>query len=953
MRSRSFRAPLLRGPSAPTAALAVCLLLSGGAVGKAAAQAPLPSPEAYFGFAMGTDRTLARWDSIVSYFEVLASGSDRLRVDTLGPTTLGNPFVVVTLSSAENLARLEEIRDASRSLGSGRLDRSEAEALAASIPVTVVINHNIHSTEIASSQTSVKLVHRLATATDAETREILDNVVTVLIPSANPDGQIMVTDWYRRNVGTDFEDARMPYLYHHYAGHDNNRDFFQGNLVETRYWMDVMFRTAYPQLYLDQHQMGSTGPRMFVPPYPDPMDPDIHPLQWQSLRFMGGSLVADLQRAGKQGVITAQMYRIWGQEGALTGRHHNIVALLTETASANIASPVTITRQQLNAGARRLGPGARYDYSMNFADPWWGGEWTLGDIVAYQDVAATSFLRLAARYRERWLMGRWQMVAETLERARASGIHAVVIPADQTDPVAAADLARRLSWQGIEVFRAVGEFEATVAERGPRPQTRDPEKLAAWLGVELDEGGEGEGDEAATEGDEPTEAEGAEERPGPALATRTFPAGSWVIPAEQNAWAAIEDLLVPQARELDYEYPGGPFKRSYDGAAYTLPLQMGVDVALVSEPFDGDLVALCCGGSSGAAAAGGSRAGDSGSGGARGAPPLLGGPDPVTLPGADRWLAMSGAVARSYHVANALLAEGHRVSRAGDDFVVDATDAAARDALARWAGATGVPVVADPDVEGTPEPLRRTRVGLYQGWASSMDEGWTRYILEDYGFDLTVLGNDDVQSEDLARNLDVVIIPSEIPVTRLLNGADEDDQPEGYRGGIGEEGVENLKAFVRGGGTLVTLDRADELVLRHFDVPVRNALRGSVLSEVFAPASIYRLELDADHPLAAGSGGQVAAKWASGRAWEPTDWQRPGVEVRAVGRWPSDPERIVLSGLLAGGEHLAGKAALLDVIYGEGHIYMYGFRVQHRAQTVGTFKLLFNALMQAQSRPMS
>jgi hypothetical protein len=270
----------------------------------------LPTPAEYFGFEIGTSKMLARWDSIVSYFEVLAAGSDRLRVERVGPTTLGNPFVVLTMSSPANLARLYEIRAASATLAEGRVSRAEAEALARDLPATAVINHNIHSTEIGSSQTSVELVYRLAAGADAEAREILDNVVTVLIPSANPDGQIMVTDWYRRNVGTDFEDARMPYLYHSYAGHDNNRDFFQGNLVETRYWMDVMFREAYPQVYLDQHQMGSTGPRMFVPPYPDPMDPDIHPLQWQSLQFMGGGIVADLQRANKKGIITGQMYRI-------------------------------------------------------------------------------------------------------------------------------------------------------------------------------------------------------------------------------------------------------------------------------------------------------------------------------------------------------------------------------------------------------------------------------------------------------------------------------------------------------------------------------------------------------------------------------------------------------------------------------------------------------------------
>ncbi len=223
--------------------LAVALLL--GPVTVAAQTAP--SPEAHFGFAMGTTGRLARWDGIVEYLHMLATRSDRIQIDTLGPTTLGNPFIVVTMSSPENLRRLDEINATSAILAQGRVPREEAEHLAADLPATTLINHNIHSTEIGSSQTSVDLVYRLATSQDPETLDILDNVVTVLIPSANPDGQIMVVDWYEKVRESETPRARMPYLYHHYAGHDNNRDFFQGALVETRYWFDVMFnRTAAP-----------------------------------------------------------------------------------------------------------------------------------------------------------------------------------------------------------------------------------------------------------------------------------------------------------------------------------------------------------------------------------------------------------------------------------------------------------------------------------------------------------------------------------------------------------------------------------------------------------------------------------------------------------------------------------------------------------------------------------
>ena len=313
---------------------------------------------------------------------------------------------------------------------------------------------------------------------------------------------------------------------------------------------------------------------------------------------------------------------------------------------------------------------------------------------------------------------------------------------------------------------------------------------------------------------------------------------------------------------------------------------------------------------------------------------------------------MSTAISQAYHVANRLMAEGMAVSRTDDYFLVGASQPGVADLLRRLIGETGVPVVGDPNDLGAIEPMDRARIGLYQGWAGAMDEGWTRLLLEEYGFDLTTLANDDVRDDALASRFDVIVIPSEISLDRLIDGASEDDAPEGFRGGIGQEGVDNLKSFVRGGGTLVTLERGDAVVLEHFGVPVRNALDSLSGSELFTPTSLFRTELDLDHPLTSGSPAEVAAKWAGGRAYEPTGWDGDAGTIRTVGRWATDPDRVLMSGLIVGAEHLAGKANILDVEYGAGRIYMYGFRVQHRAQTTGTFKLFFNALMKAGGRPV-
>ena len=903
----------------------------------------LPTPQSHFGFAMGTDEKLARWDGILEYFEILAEGSDRIRVDTLGPTTLGNPFITVTLSSAANLARLEEITATSAVLAQGRVSEEEAERLATDLPATVVINHNIHSTEIGSSQTSVDLVHQLATSTDPDVLEILDNVVTVLIPSANPDGQMMVVDWYNQIVGTEHWDARMPYLYHHYAGHDNNRDFFQGALVETRYWFDVMFRRTASQVYLDQHQMGANGPRIFVPPYPDPMNPLVHPLLWQGIQFMGGGIVRDLQAAGKQGVVSGSMYRIFGQEGALTERFHNVIGLLTETASSNLASPDTVTLEQLQGSAR---PGIgldAYEFSMAMPDPWWGGEWRLGDIVDYQTVAAFSVLRQTARFREDYVLGRWQMAKETIERATASGPYAFVIPADQSDPLTAADFVWRLALQGIEVHRADRAFDAiptvldTIADVAGIRQPKAPPVEDAAAGSEEgsthdgdDDAGHDE-DESGAHKDEAGRHDEAEDHNGDADGgewvepePRRFEAGSFVVIVPQASRAALMDLLEPRFLPVRNFYPDGPFLRMYDAAAYTMAMQMGVETVRVEEPFDASLTRLTSVPSVAIDAP--SRAGD--------------------------WYALSSEVNQSYRVANDLMEAGFTVHRAEGSvtlggrtvrgaFLVPAGQAGLEAALENLA--VGVPVFSDPPDVANTRRVEPSRIGVYRGFAGSMDEGWTRLLLEEFSFSFQTLSNEDVRSPDLRSRLDVIMIPSEISVDRLVDGHDEEDMPAEYTGGIGDEGVDNLQAFVRAGGTLVTLDRGDQIVLDRFDVPIRNALEDASDDEFFLPASLLNVELSPNHELTAGSRPTVWGKWAGGRAYEPTGWEGEAGTVQVVGKWASDPDDVLAAGQLVGAEFLAGKGAILDIGYGSGRILMYGFRVQHRMQTHGTFRLLFNA----------
>ncbi|HEX8097560.1 MAG TPA: M14 family zinc carboxypeptidase, partial [Pyrinomonadaceae bacterium] len=274
------------------------------AAARAEQQSTAPSPRSVLGFTPGDDRTIADWRQITDYFSRLDKASDRVRVETLGETTLRRPFVVAFVSAPENIRDLAKYKEIQRRLADPRLVRSDAERdqLLRDGKTVVVISCSIHSTEIVASQMSMQLAYELASAQDDATREILRNTILILIPSANPDGVDIVADWYRKTLGTAYEGKEPPELYHHYAGHDDNRDWFMLNLQETKLVTRLFWKEWFPEIVYDVHQQGATGSRFFVPPFYDPPNPHIAPLLLREVGLIGHKVAADLQSAGQQGV---------------------------------------------------------------------------------------------------------------------------------------------------------------------------------------------------------------------------------------------------------------------------------------------------------------------------------------------------------------------------------------------------------------------------------------------------------------------------------------------------------------------------------------------------------------------------------------------------------------------------------------------------------------------------
>ncbi|MDH5791849.1 MAG: M14 family metallopeptidase, partial [Candidatus Bathyarchaeota archaeon] len=298
------------------------------------------SPEDFFGFRLGSDRKIARWDRIVEYFNKLQEQSDRIKVVDMGPSTEGNPFLLVIISSAKNLENLEKIREVNNRLADpGSLSDEDAEKLIRRGKAVICQSMSLHATEIGGTQMAPELAHDLLTKDDDETKRILDNVVFLMVPCFNPDGQIMVTDWYNRWLDTEYEGTGLPWLYHKYVGHDNNRDAFQTNMVESQYMAKIMFRDWTPQAYVDHHHMGSYGARLYVPPYCEPIHPYADPLVWREHSWFGAHMAYRLEEGGKTGILNAAQYLAWGHLGFhWITNYHNIAGMLTESASAKLAT---------------------------------------------------------------------------------------------------------------------------------------------------------------------------------------------------------------------------------------------------------------------------------------------------------------------------------------------------------------------------------------------------------------------------------------------------------------------------------------------------------------------------------------------------------------------------------------------------------------------------------------
>ena len=504
----------------------ITILLLFLVTGVATAQKKIPTPAEVFGFAPGEDRKLASWDQVVSYFKQLDGASDRVVFETLGNTTMGKPFVMATISSPANLARLEEIRKIQdqladpRQLGPLATRDRKAAALIPRGKTVVLITCGIHSTEVGSYLSSTLIAHQLASSTEANVQKILDNTIVLLVPSLNPDGVDIVKNWYDKTLGTPFEGTDPPELYHKYTGHDNNRDWYAFTQVETQLTVDKIHNVWHPQIVHDIHQQGALGSRLFLPPYMAPVEPNVPKAIVQGYTELGNWIAAEMRTKGFEGITTNSTYDAWTPARAYS-HYHAGVRMLSETASARIASPLTLKFEELRS---REGYDPQKE-SPKFGPVWRGGEWHLSDITKYMTTAAFHLLDHAATNREQWLR-RFYAIGKDAVRPRRSGeLFGFLVEPSPTSEALLSILKRG----GVEVSSAK---EGTVFKVGKRTLPTDTQL------IRMDQ-----------------------------------PYGGF-------AKALLEVQRYPNLRDAE----GHPIP-PYDVTAHTLPLLMGVSVHAVKAPY--------------------------------------------------------------------------------------------------------------------------------------------------------------------------------------------------------------------------------------------------------------------------------------------------------------------------------------------------------------------------------
>jgi hypothetical protein len=787
----------------------------------ASAFAQAPTPESVLGYKPGADFHLATYDDALGYFRKLAAASNRVKLVNVGKTTQGRDWFIAFISSPENLAQLEHYKDISRRLALARgIDEQQARVLSHEIKPIIHIDGGLHATEAANAQHTIQLGYDLAACEGQEYQAIRQNLIVELWFSINPDGQTMVADWYLQNLGTPYEVSPLPFLWQEYVGHDNNRDGYMLNMLESREITKATLETQ-PLVFYTQHQTAPFPGRIYLPPFADPISGNMHPLMLRWLSLIGTTIAQYLDDHGLPGSMHQETFDVW-YPGYIdnVGNFRHTISFFTETALYRYATPHFYTVDEFPAARQGLGT------EMLYSSPWKGGWWRLSDACRYMYDADMAVLGLATKYHEQMQYNKYRAARDTIEKFSKEPPFAYEIPRRQHDAPTAALLMAKLMLNGIEVH-----------------QLSQPDE--------------------------------------------------WVILMDQPFAGLVKELFETQV------YPTLT-QRPYDVTGWTLPYQMGVEAHAMTAPpskqFRDSL-------------------------------------RPVTDPSGSLAAPFNRGANASYKVVNQILAAKGTVAFNGGEIGVT-FDKSKLDSLLTANGFRASAAAPAADAK----PVKAARIGLYRPWVASMDEGWTRWILEQHDFPFTSLYNAGIRDGHLREHYDTIVIP-DISERQILDGHRPGTIPQRYAGGIGDEGMQELRDFVNDGGTLVTFNAASLFAVNQFKLPVENALADLRPEQFFCSGCLLRVHVeDPKNPLTAGLEADPIVMFERGPAFN----TKTDFKGKVLARYPKERSPLA-SGYLAGPDRIEGKIAALEADYGRGRVILLGFKPQWRGQSHAGYKFFFNA----------
>jgi hypothetical protein len=889
------------------ASLLLLLLTAAYTRTQSQAVSTITPPAAAFGAGIGDDYFLATYSQLETYWKRLAGESDRIRLVDIGRTEEGRSQWMAVISSPENLRRLDHYRDISRRLALAEgLTDAQARALAVEGKAVVWIDGGLHANEVLGAQQLIETVYQLVSGSDEETQRFLRDVI-VLAVHANPDGHELVANWYMREADPARRTlAGIPRAYQKYVGHDNNRDFYMATQAETINMNRVLYREWFPQIVYDHHQTGPAGTVMFAPPFRDPFNYFLDPLIPLSIDLIGAAMHARFAAEGKPGVTmrSGSNYSTWWNGGLRTTAYfHNQIGLLTET----IGSPTPV---EVPFVAERQLPSADLPYPIA------PQRWRFRQSIDYSVTANRAVIDAASRNREALLFGMYRMGRNSIERGNRDSW--TVSPRH----LAAAGARGRADFEGQ--FRDPARRDA----RAYILPSDQPDFLTAIKFV----------DSLFKAGITVHRATSAF-----TIAGKSYPAGSFVVKTAQAFRPHVLDMFEPQDHPDDIPYPGGPPTPPYDSAGWTLAFQMGVKFDRILEGVEGPFERVD-----------------------RVTPP----PGRVVGPAGAAGYLVSHHPNDTFTAVGRLLASGEDVfwprnrSLGGASGDVGAMYVPARRetraVLEKTAGDLGLTftgVATAPT--GAALKLRPVRIALWDRYGGSSPSGWTRWLLERYGFRFDLIYSQGIDAGDLRSRYDVVILTDDA----VLNARDTmeglaDRLPPEYRSMTGTltsaRSLPQLKRFVEEGGTLIAVGNSTAIGAE-LGLPISSALvqgngeaaRPLTSEQYYVPGSVLRVSVDNSTPLGYGFEPEVDLFFDKSPVFRLTG-HAAGTANRVAWFSSAAPLR---SGWAWGQKFLENGVAVVDARLGKGRVLLFGPEVTFRAQSHGTFKFLFNAIYYATAQP--